>query len=439
MNENQSIMAKENKDTKPVSIVLVGAGNRGSVYSEYAKKEPDNLKVVGIVEPDKIRRESMAKEYDVAPENCFDSIESFTNGPKIADAALNATMDKIHIETTIPLLKAGYDVLLEKPIGITKEEVVELLEAQRKYDRKVMVCHVLRYAPFYVEIKKRVSNGDIGEIMNIQTTENVSYHHMAVSYIRGKWNSKEKCKSSMLMAKCCHDLDIITWLMGGTPPVKTNSYGSLMYFKPENAPEGAGKRCLVDCEIEDTCPFSARKNYVDDNQWDHHAWTSIEHISLNPTKEQKLESLKKDNPYGRCVWHCDNDVVDHQSVVIEFEGGATATHNMVGGTPKPDRKIHIIGTKGEIVGSLADGTFVVRHPDADDGLDFNEEKHTIDVQNDMHGGGDMGVVEDFVRMVRGKEASISTTSLEDSIYGHLIGFIAEDAREQNKVLSIEQL
>jgi len=262
----------------------------------------------------------------------------------------------------------------------------------------------------------------------------VSYHHMAVGYVRGKWN-REDLGSTMLMAKCCHDLDLITWMKSGIHPKKVNSFGSLMYFKPENAPPGSGTRCLVDCKIEETCPYSAKKHYIEQNLWGAYAWQSMEHHN-NPDVEQKLESLRTDNPFGCCVWHCDNDVVDHQTVIIEFEDGSTASHNMTGGTSRPCRSMHLIGTKGEIQGVMEEGCFVVRHPDARAGHEYYEEKVNVNVSGDGHGGGDLRLVADFVSVIRGEPASTCTTNLDDSIYGHLIGFAADRSRRELKCVDI---
>jgi len=436
---NQTVDLNRNTSNQSkglVTAVIVGAGNRTGVYSRYAEENPDLLQIVGVVEPDNLRRRMIAERFHIPAEHCFDSVEAFVSVPTFAEAVFNGTMDEIHVQTTIPVLKAGYDVLLEKPIGTTEQEVLELLKVASEYKRNVMICHVLRYAPFYQEIKRRILDGVVGEIVNIQTAENVSYHHMAVSFVRGKWNSREKCKSSMLLAKCCHDLDVITWLMSGHKPTRVSSFGSLMHFRSDKAPQGAGKRCLVDCQIESECPYSAKKNYIDQGKWGWYAWRSIQHLGPNPTMEQKIESLKTDNPYGRCVWHCDNDVVDHQSVMIEFDNGATATHNMMGGSAKPCRTIHIIGTRGEIQGCMEDGFFVIRRPNQSMEEGFTEERIELHVSGDSHGGGDLSLVEDFVHVMQGNQPSVSTTSLEDSITGHLVVFAADRANEENRVVQM---
>ena len=273
--------------------------------------------------------------------------------------------------------------------------------------------------------------------MNIQATEHVSYHHIAVGYVRGKWNNTKCGVSSTLMAKSCHDLDLITWLKGDVSPSRVSSFGSLMYFKEEMAPEKSGTRCLIDCPIEETCLYSAKKHYIDHpERWGAYVWHGLEHIE-NPTTKDKIDYLKGDTPYGRCVWKCENNVVDHQSVMIEFQDGATATLNMIGGVSRPMRQIHIIGTRGEIQGTLDDDFFVIRHIDPSPGKEYREERIDLNVGGDMtgafgdHGGGDLRLVEDFVNVLRGENPSQSCTSIDDSIKGHLVGFLADKSREEH--------
>ncbi len=427
---------------QPVTAVIVGAGHRAHVYSAYAQHHPEELRIVGVADPDAERREHTAQLYKLPPERCFETAEALAAGPRIADAAINGTMDREHVPTSLPLLAAGYDILLEKPFATNVEEMWALIHAAREHQRKIMICHVLRYAPFYLAVHQRVASGEIGEIINIQTVEHVSYHHMAVGFVRGKWASEAECGSSMLMAKCCHDLDLITWMTSGVPPARVSSFGSNMQFRPEKAPEGAGTRCLVDCPIEADCLYSARKHYLDHpERWRYYAWRCLEEIE-NPTMAQRVESLKTDNPYGRCVWRCDNDVVDHQSVLMAFADGSTATHNMVGGTSRPSRSIHILGTRGEIQGVFEDSRFVVRHIDPRPGHEYSEEMVDLNVSGDMHGafgghgGGDLRLASDFVRYVRGEPTSESCTNIEDSIRGHLIGFCADEAMRAGRVVDV---
>jgi predicted dehydrogenase len=428
---------------KLVTAVIVGAGHRAMLYASYSQYHPEELKIVGVAEPNEFRRKMVADIYKLSSSQCFKSAEELSKHSRIADVAINGTMDSEHVPTSLVLLSAGYHILLEKPFATNEKEMWKLIKACRKNKRKIMVCHVLRYAPFYSAIRQRIKNNEIGEIINIQTTEHVSYHHMAVAFVRGKWNNKNKAKSSMLMSKCCHDLDLIVWMKSGIKPISVSSFGGLMQFSHKKIPKSAGTRCLLDCAIEPICLYSARKHYIEHpERWGFYVWTDIENVK-NPTIEQKIETLKKNSPYGRCVWRCNNNVVDHQSVLIEFKDGCTATHNMIGGVSRPMRSIHLIGTIGEIQGILDENCFVIRHIDTRVGHEYSEEIIKLDAEGDMYGGfgghagGDLRLVEDFVRFIQGKSVSISCTSIEDSIYGHLIGFYADKSMQEQKIISIK--
>ena len=428
--------------TKQITAVVVGAGHRALYYASYAKTHPSKLKIVGVCDPNELRRNMTAKEFGFSGKFCFKSAEELAKQPKFADVIINGTMDGDHVRTTLPLLARGYDVLLEKPISVNEEDLLLLLRAVKKYKRKVVICHVLRYAPFYQEIRKLVKNGEIGKIYNVQTTELVSYHHMGVAFVRGKWNNRKNNICSMLMSKCCHDLDLLAWMKSGVRPAAVSSFGSNVQFKKENAPAGSGKYCLVDCKIEGKCDYSARKHYLwHPKRWSFYVWAELEHLGKT-TQKQKMEYLKKGSPFGRCVYRCDNNVVDHQSVLVEFEDGCTATHNMIGGVAKPSRAIHLIGTKGEIQGVLEENKFTIRHIDARPGHETSEkivDLASISKTFDGHGGGDLRLVEDFVAVMGGKKPSISYTNIEDSINGHLIGFRADLAMETRKVVNIPEM
>ncbi len=246
----------------------------------------------------------------------------------------------------------------------------------------------------------------------------------------------------MLMAKCCHDLDLIMWLKSGVRPVAVSSFGNNMQFRPEKAPRDAGTKCLVDCPIEAECLYSARKHYLDHpERWAFYVWDALEQ-SDGQTPADREALLRSDSPYGRCVWRSDNDVVDHQSVIIEFADGATASHNMVGGASRPSRSIHLIGTTGEIQGVLEESRFVVRNIDPKPGCEYSERVVDLSVGGDMHGvfgghaGGDERLVADFVSLLKSGTTSISSTTLDDSLYGHLVGFRADRAMEERRVVDV---
>ncbi len=414
--------------------VIIGAGHRSIIYAAHALRQPDEFRVVGLAEPDPVRRRATAEQFGIPAERCFASSEELAAQPQFADLAINGTMDKLHVPTTLPLLDAGYDVLLEKPIAPTRAELLCLLAKVRATGRKLSIGHVLRYAPYYVMIRERLAAGEIGQVLSVNSAEMVSYHHMALGWVRGKWN-KQADQSSFLLAKCCHDTDALAWLKSGVAPRRVASFGSLTYFRPEHAPQGAGTRCLVDCPIERDCDYSARKHYLEQNLWGTYVWHCLEHLGT-PTEEQKEASLRTDNPHGRCVWRCDNDVVDHQSVLVEFADGCVATHDLVGGMARPCRRIHVRGTHGEIEGVMEDGYFVVRHADARAGHEYREEQVAVDAGAAGHGGGDERLFADFLNVVAGRPASLSSTNILDSVYGHLIVYAADEAMATGQVVEI---
>lgn len=425
-------------ENRPITAIIVGAGHRSFVYSELAKTNPEMLKIVGVADPNPIRRKKAMDYFGFKEDMCFENAEELAKKGKLADTVINGTMDEQHLETAVPLLDAGYDMLLEKPFAPNEEEMRQIVNCAKKNNSKVMICHVLRYTPFYYAIKERIVNGEIGDIINIQTTEHVSYHHLSTSYIRGKWANSDKCHTSMLLAKCCHDLDIIMWMMSETKPKQISSFGGKFQFKPENAPKEAGTICMKDCPLVDTCVYSTKRLYIDHpDRWAFYVWDALEG-KKNVTLEDKVALMKSDSPYARCIYKCDNNVVDHQSVLINFESGATGTHNMVGGSAEPRREIHIIGTKGEIFGNFEESKFTVLKidpsPDAHN-EECDVEEVDLRVTGDMvgayggHGGGDERLAADFVKFIRGEKPSLACTSIFDSVAGHLSVYLADKSRE----------
>lgn len=416
---------------KPVTAIILGAGHRAMAYADFSLAHPDLLKIVGVADLDEYRRKMVQEKFGFSEEFCFESAEALAKAPKFADAVINGTMDEQHVETSIPLLEKGYDMLLEKPFAVNDEEMERLLEVVKKHNNKVMICHVLRYTPFYSTIKEKLISGAIGEVINIQTVENVSYHHLSTSFVRGKWGNSKKCHTSMLLAKCCHDMDIMMWLMSPNKPVTVSSVGSKLQFKEENAPENSGTRCLVDCPRVDFCRYSAKRLYLDHpDRWEVYVWRDLESIE-NPTDEDRRKVLIEGD-YGRCMYKCDNDVVDHQSVLVNFSNGATGTHNMTGGSAEPLRTIRIIGTKGEIYGEFENKFINVKIINPDPGKDYDEEYIDLsNVSSEGHSGGDERLTSDFVRFIRGEEHSVSCTSIYDSVAGHKVVFLADESMNKN--------
>ncbi len=416
-------------------IIIVGAGHRSITYAKAILESGLNARITGVADLVESRRNYTAKLFSLKPEQCFSSVDELVSKGRIADAIINGTMDHQHVSTSIPLLELGYDMLLEKPFAVDEEEMWRLVDCVKKNKNKVMICHVLRYAPFYSEIYKRIKEGIIGDILNIQTQEHVSYHHIGIGYVRGKWRNKECCSTTMLLAKCCHDMDMIMWLQNGARPSRVASFGSNTQFHPGNAPEGAGTRCMVDCSIEESCIYSAKKHYIDHpDRWSFYVWDCFED-GYEATIEEKIHSLETDNIYGKCVYKCDNTTVDHQSVMMEFENGSTATHNMIGGAATGRRAIHIVGTLGEIFGAMEDEKFTIRTINPAPGCEYDEVVVNLGELGDTtgafggHGGGDFRLAVDFINFISGKPHSDSCTSIEESIYGHFATYRADSARE----------
>lgn len=423
---------------KKITAIIVGAGHRSLLYSQYALQHPDELEIVGVADPDPFRRSQAAEKFGIPQERCYESAEELAELPRRADAVINGTMDSQHVATAVPLLRAGYHMLLEKPFAVNEAEMWELYRTAKETGRTVMICHVLRYAPFYTAIKKIVSSGEIGDIINLYATEHVCYHHLSAAYLRGKWNNREKCGATMLLAKCCHDIDLFMWMKSGIAPRLVASFGSDFAFGPEKRPEGAGDRCMT-CPVEAQCDYSAKKLCIDHpNRWGFYIWDELSRKG-EPTLEDKIDSLRTDNPYGLCAWNCGHLNVDHQSVLLSFADGATATLNMVGGAAKAERNIHIVGTKGEVKGVFDDSYYDIRKIDHTSNRGWSEEHVDLGIGGDKsgmtggHGGGDLRLAADFVHVLQGEEPSVSYTGIEDSVNGHLAVFLADRARETGQV------
>lgn len=429
----------------PVTAIIVGAGFRSLAYAAYSEMAPDKLKIVGVAEPDPIRRRDTAIRFNIPEDMIFESSDELAQHERLADAVINGTMDHMHVHTSIPLIALGYDILLEKPIAVNAEELQELVKAARHYKTKILTCHVLRYAPYYHEIKKLISQGLIGSVIHLHLAEHVSYHHLALCYVRGKWADRFEAYSPMLLAKSSHDLDLMMW-MKGVAPKEISSFGSDYQFRRENAPDGSSERCIPDCIYQDTCNYSAKNLHIKQQiKRSYYVWDELSAVA-NPTIEDLRHSLETDNPYGRCIWKTDRRNVDHQVVSVNFEDGATGTLDMIGGTARPQRKIHVIGTLGEIEGCFDDGIFTLRKisPLAENGYtveifnidDYIDPTETI---NDGHGGGDMLLMKDFVSYLRDEETSLSATTLEDSIYGHAVAFAADRSMLEKRQVDIGEL
>ncbi|SEO30321.1 Gfo/Idh/MocA family protein [Paenibacillus sp. OV219] len=398
---------------KQLTAILIGAGARGAnSYAPFALDYPHELNFVAVAEPDQTRREQFALKHAIPEHSCYESWEQLLAGPKIADIAVICTQDRMHYHPTIQALNNKYHVLLEKPMSPDPRECLEMEQAARDNNCLLSICHVLRYTPFWNTIKQILQEGRIGDIASIQLNENVGYWHIAHSFVRGNWNNSST-SSPMILSKSCHDMDVLSWLMD-KPCERVSSYGSLMHFNSANAPEGSADRCL-DCAVELSCPYSAPRFYLSEQ---FKGWAR--HFTPDLKKENIVQGLR-DTDYGRCVYRSDNNVVDHQVVNMEFAGGATAMFSMSGFTFEQERRIQIMGTRGELRG---DDNIITVY----DFLTHQKTEITIPTQMSGHGGGDAGIVRSFLADVRSYHGQETLTSAGASVRSHLMAFAAEESR-----------
>ena len=409
----------------PITFAIAGFGDRGSTYASMQQLFPGQMKVVAVADLDPRKVEKARRLYDIPEENCFSSAEEMLENPKLADVMVVSTMDRQHVGHAIPALRKGYNVLLEKPISPELAKCKEILEVSKECPGKVVVCHVLRYTVFYNTLKDLIASGRIGDVVSICANENVGYWHQAHSFVRGNWRNSQQT-SPMILQKSCHDMDILTWLVG-KPCKSVSSIGSNTLFRPERAPEGASLRCLDGCKAKETCPFDAEKIYVTSEKTGCEKGSSwlAGVLSIDPTTESTYQALRT-GPYGRCVYHCDNDVVDHQQTNLLMEDGTTISFTMCAFTESCYRTFKAMGTKGEIEADMLSNLIRVRV--------FGQSEEVIDVgklAGDLkgHGGGDSGIIQDLLDMLRsGGEPNERTTTLEHSMESHFIALAAEESR-----------
>ena len=415
----------------PVKLLVVGCGSRGMVYSEYAMRFPERAQVVAVAEPRDFYRNDLAEKCGV-PENMrFHNWQEAAALPKMADAVLICTLDEEHEAPAIAFANLGYAILLEKPMAPTEQACRNIVDAVKKNNVLFAVCHVLRYTSQTRKIKEIIDSGRIGRIVSMQRLEPVRHWHQCHSFVRGNWrNSKETC--FMLLAKCCHDLDWIRYIMN-KPCAAIHSFGSLFEFKPENQPKGAADRC-VDCpkEIESQCPASALKIYMRDRALQGKAtdWpTNV--LTSNQTPEGVMEALKN-GPYGRCAYKCDNDVVDNQVVNITFKDGTTAQLLMTAFCNVIGRVTRIFGTRGDI---FADNDKIV----VTDFLTDESENIVTDADDGTilsgHGGGDFHIMDDFISAIENNDPTRIISNADETLESHLMCFKAEESRNTQKVIT----
>lgn len=404
------------KPSAPLKVIVIGAGGRGWLaYSQYGLKFPEELQVVGVAEPIPYRRERISKAFNIPEKYQFETWEHVFNVPKFADALIITTPDDLHYGPAMAGLEAGYHLLLEKAIAQTWNECNNILTLAEKKKSIVAICHVLRYTPYFRKIKEVLDSGQLGEIVSIQHLEPVERIHMSHSFVRGNWGNSKKA-TPMILSKSCHDTDILRWLVG-KPCTQVSSFGSLKFFNQRNAPEGATDRCTSGCKVESNCPYSAIKIYMKDRTWLHH-------LKLEAVNDETIMRELRNGPYGRCVFHCDNDVVDHQIVNIQFEDEITASFSMEAHTHYGGRRTRIFCTNGGLIGDENTLTITSVSPSHQEVWDVSKAGKLVS----GHGGGDFGLVHDFVRAVSFNDPGQLTSTIQASMASHLMGFMAEESR-----------
>ncbi|GHO43297.1 Gfo/Idh/MocA family protein [Ktedonospora formicarum] len=408
----------------PITLLIIGAGSRGKTYARYALQHPDQARVVGVADPREFFRSHLAREHHISPENVVEDWQQLAERAKFADAVVIATPDALHRDPAVAFAKQGYDILLEKPLAPDPESCQRIVEAALEHQNILAVGHVLRYTAYTQRLKGLLDSGLIGDILSIQHLEPVGYWHYAHSFVRGNWRNEAE-SSFMLLAKSCHDLDWLRYIIG-SPCVQVSSFGSLSHFRKERKPAEAGEatRCL-ECAYEHACPYSAKRFYTNRLREGQLHWPLD--VITTDFSEDGVESALRDGPYGRCVYECDNDVVDHQVVNLQYENGTTAVFTMIATSEIRDRETLIFGTKGELRGN---GKQIVHY-------DFlTEQTTTYEVERleeaSGHGGGDYGLMKSFVAAVAQHDPSQILSGPEESLETHLTVFAAEQARREQR-------
>lgn len=419
---------------KQLLLALIGGGDRGNSYLKYLQVKPEHFKLAAIAEPVKEKRDYLKELYNVPENMCFEDYHDLLALPKIADIAMICTQDKMHFEPAMEAIEKGYDLLLEKPIAPTPEECFEIAKAAEKNRVKVLVCHVLRYTPFYKKIKEVIEGGALGKVINVVHTEGVGNVHMSHSFVRGNWRRIDE-SAPMILAKCCHDTDLLQWLIN-EPCTKVQSFGTRSYFRAENAPENSTERCLDGCPHKDICFYYAPELYKIDTAEVKH-FRAIVANKFNPT-DAEVDEILKASPYGRCVFKCDNDVVDHQVVNMQFGSDVHATLTM-SAFNQGGRVSTFMGTKGELRANMENQSLSL--------YDF-ETRKTSQIYNKTeefdqsiaggHGGGDMGIMGDLYEYIANGKPSNSISEISVSCLSHLICFAAEESRENNCVINMDE-
>lgn len=407
---------------RPIKIAVIGAGNRGNIYANLAQLHRDDFEVVAVAEPNDERRKAFVEKHQLT--TVFSTWEDMLNAPLDCDVIFITTQDQQHFHPVMAALEHGFHVVVEKPLSPTYQECVEMIAKAKEKNRLLMLCYVLRYTPFFQKVKELLEQKAIGDVKHIAIDMDVAYWHQAHSFVRGNWRNTGE-SSPMVLAKSCHDLDLFSFLLQKEPR-QISSLGNLSYFTKENTPEGSTFRCTDGCKVEENCPYSAKKIYLGDNiEW------PVNTISEDLSYEGR-EKAVQNGPYGRCVFQCDNDVVDHQIVNINYDGGTTATLTMNGFTSELTRRIRIHGTLGEINGNVnKDELCLTRFGGTTTEIPLDVSAHG------MHAGGDEGLMKSLISLLNNFSTLDQESYYHDLLTSHYLAFQAEKSRLTKEVIHLD--
>lgn len=414
----------------PVTVAIAGAGSRGlDCYGGYIAQHPEEFKVVAVAEPREHFRNEMARIHNIPAEHQYHDWKDLAAQPKLADVVIVSMNDYLHRDPAIAFMEKGYNILLEKPMAPNEADCRAIAECAKRTGVLFAVCHVLRYSPYFVQLRNIIQSGVIGDIVTMRHKESVCYWHQAHSFVRGNWRNSDET-SPMILAKSCHDTDILLYLLG-KKCTKVSSFGSLYYFRPENRPAEAADRCL-DCPLADSCIYSAKAFYLNKLYSGDRSWP-LNVITRNFTEEEVVDALRN-GPYGRCVFACDNNVVDHQVVCMEFEGGTTASFTMTAFTPDGGRDTELMGTHGTITG---DGRFITVKKFRSAETVVYDTEAASGLLSGGHGGGDQGMMHELYEAVSNNDQSLLRSGPDISLEGHLMAFGAEESRVTGEIVTLK--
>lgn len=413
----------------PVEMLICGAGSRGhSVYGRYAQEKPELAKVVAVAEPNPGKAQIMVTEHGLHPSHVFSDWRELKGLPKLAQVAVVSTDDRDHLEPALFFLESGYHVLLEKPMAPSLVDCERIVEAAEKASGMSAVAHVLRYTPYFRKFRALIESGAVGRVLTVRHLEPVNFWHFAHSFVRGNWRDSST-SSPFMLAKCCHDMDILLYLMDDRPTA-VQSFGSLSYFRPESAPPEAAERCL-ECSLKESCLYSASRFYGQRLEQPCFGWP-LDVLIPEPDPDLLREALEH-GPYGRCVYRCDNNVPDHQIVNLQFRSGATASLTATAFTQRPARETEVMGSHGSLRG---DGATITHHDF------FKDEKtvHRVSEEDEIghHLGGDEGMLDEFFEAVSQNRPELLCSTPTISLLSHKMALLAERSRLEGRVVPITE-